>query len=126
MIIYIFITIILLQVNDNQRFKEHIKTLREINKFSMKAISERLGMNYFKLRNITIDRSSANSADLDRLINAFPELSLTSKEDKIKKQIENLHIENQQLKQQLFETIKEKDLKQETIDKLLEIIKNHK
>ena len=113
-------------MNDNQRFKEQIKILREINKFSMKAIAERLGMNYFKLRNITIGRSSANSGDLDRLINTFPELTKDTNEQNIIKEIEALHIENQQLKQQLFEAIKEKDLKQETIDKLLDIIKNHK
>ncbi len=115
-----------LQNTDNQRFIDAIKVLKNINGYKIKTISGRTGINYHKIRNIIQGRSTAKTNDLNVLINAFPELTKKESEEGLIKEIELLHSENQQLKQQLFEAIKEKDLKQETIEELLDLLKKYK
>ena len=113
-------------MSDNKEFILKVNLLRNEKGYSLRVISDKSGMNYHKVRNILVGRSTANHNDLNALINAFPELTKRESEEGLIKEIELLHSENQQLKQQLFEAIKEKDLKQETIEELLDLLKKYK
>ena len=110
---------------DNQIFINLAKELKNTKGYSFEKISKAINMKYSRFTNIMYNRTSAKQNDINLLRSASLGEDL-DKDQNLIKEIETLHIENQQLKQQLFEAIKEKDLKQETIDKLLEILKNHK
>lgn len=110
---------------DNQEFISLAKELKNTKGFSFEKIAKAINMKYSRFTNIMYNRTLAKKNDITLLKNAAFEKVLDKEQDLIK-EIETLHTENQQLKMQLFEVIKEKDLKQETIDKLLDIIKNHK
>ena len=109
---------------DNQDFITLAKKIKNTKGYSFEEISKAVNMKYSRFTNIMYGRTKAKLNDINLLKNEFLDKKDTN-EQNIIKEIEALHIENQQLKQQLFEAIKEKDLKQETIDKLLEIIKKH-
>ena len=110
---------------DNQEFIKLAKEIKNTKGLSFEVISKAIGIKYSRFTNIMYNRTFARKNDIELLKNANFEKN-TKDEEALKKEIEALHTENQALKMQLFETIKEKDLKQETIDKLLEILKNYK
>ena len=110
---------------DNQEFIELAKELKNTKGVSFEKIAKAINMKYSRFTNIMYNRTLAKKNDITLLKNASLNKYL-NKEQNLIKEIELLHSENQQLKQQLFEAIKEKDLKQETIEELLDLLKKYK
>lgn len=90
--------------------------------YKKKFIAEKSGISYSRIVNITTRGISAQIDEYDRLIEAFP----PKIEKNLAPEIDRLIAENEDLKRQVWEALKDKEFQQGTIDRLLKIIEGDK
>ncbi len=106
-------------MTDHEQFKAKVNLINKEKGVKLTVVSKKINMNYYKLRNILNDRSTADESDLQKLNAAFPE----SDEKDDAREIYELKMKIAELENKILHLLETREYDQKTIDKLLEILK---